>query len=161
MHSLYMNKHFRHNKILSLLRTEAVASQMDLGRKLKSQGVQVTQSTLSRDLRELNLIKTSQGYQPPEGVLQIPGTTEQQRSMILQFMTAVEVAGQLVVLKTQPGNASPVARSLDTIGWTEIVGTVAGDDTILVVSPSSAAARLVKKRLLRLGSMSQSPKRTG
>ena len=67
------------------------------------------------------------------------------------FMVEAEAAGNLVVVRTHPGNASPVARSLDTIGWKEIVGTVAGDDTILVVTANAAAARLIKQRLRALG----------
>ena len=66
-------------------------------------------------------------------------------------MVEAEAAGNLVVVRTHPGNASPVARSLDTIGWKEIVGTVAGDDTILIVTANAATARLIKQRLLALG----------
>ena len=83
-------------------------------------------------------------------------TRNQQGLTILQFMVEAEAAGNLVVVRTHPGNASPVARSLDTIGWKEIVGTVAGDDTILVVTANAAAARLIKQRLLALGGLGES-----
>jgi transcriptional regulator of arginine metabolism len=147
-----MSKNLRQTKILNLVRSYPILSQTDLARKLKAQGFSVTQATLSRDLRELNLIKTSRGYQPP-GHLKVPENNHnQQRHTIVQFMIEVKAAGNLVVVKTNPGNAGPVARSLDTIAWPEIVGTVAGDDTILVVTSDAPAADAVKKRLLGLAS---------
>jgi len=128
-----------------------VLSQTQLGQRLKSEGFQVAQATLSRDLRALNLVKTQSGYKLPEQLGVVEGNPNQQCLTILQFMVEAEAAGNLVVVRTHPGNASPVARSLDTIGWKEIVGTVAGDDTILVVTANAAAARLIKQRLLALG----------
>lgn len=142
-----MQKNLRQAKILNLVRARPVLSQIELGRKLRSAGIKVTQATLSRDLRELNLVKTASGYQPPDRLNQTESSHSQQRHTIAQFMTEVEAAGNLVVVKTNPGNASPVARCLDTIGWQEIVGTVAGDDTILVVTRDAPTARMVRKRL--------------
>jgi transcriptional regulator of arginine metabolism len=101
-------------------------------------------------LRELNLIKTVEGYKPSELVRASENHQHLQQQTIVQFMTGAESAGNLVVVKTNPGNASPVARSLDTIGWLEIVGTVAGDDTILVVTPNASSAMTLKQRLLSL-----------
>ena len=126
-------------------------SQTQLSQRLKAEGFQVAQATLSRDLRALNLVKTQTGYKLPEQLGAAKGDSNQQGLTILQFMVEAEAAGNLVVVKTHPGNASPVARSLDTIGWKEIVGTVAGDDTILIVTANATAARLIKRRLLALG----------
>ncbi|MCI0625389.1 MAG: hypothetical protein L0387_27710 [Acidobacteria bacterium] len=145
-----MSKHRRQTKILNLVQTRPVLSQTQLSQRLKAEGVHVAQATLSRDLRALNLVKTPKGYKLPEQLGAVETNSNQQRQTILQFMTEAEAAGNLVVVKTNPGNASPVARSLDTIGWTEIVGTVAGDDTILIVTANAAAARLVRRRLLAL-----------
>ena len=126
-------------------------SQTQLSQRLKAEGFQVAQATLSRDLRALNLVKTQAGYKLPEQLAAMKGNSNQQGLTILQFMVEAEAAGNLVVVRTHPGNASPVARSLDTIGWKEIVGTVAGDDTILIVTANATSARLIKRRLLALG----------
>jgi len=146
-----MSKYRRQTKILNLVQTRPVLSQTQLSQRLKAEGVQVAQATLSRDLRALNLVKTPKGYKLPEQLGVVEHNSDQQRLTILQFMIEAEAAGNLVVVRTHPGNASPVARSLDTIGWKEIVGTVAGDDTILVVTANAATARLVRRRLQALG----------
>jgi len=146
-----MNAQRRRTKILNLIQKRPVLSQTQLSQRLGAEGVQVAQATLSRDLRALNLVKTQNGYKRPEQLGAMEGNSNQQGLTILQFMVEAETAGNLVVVRTQPGNASPVARSLDTIGWKEIVGTVAGDDTILVVTANAATARLIKRRLLALG----------
>ena len=146
-----MNTQRRRTKILSLIQKGPVLSQTQLSQRLKAEGFQVAQATLSRDLRALNLVKTQDGYKLPEQLGAVKGNSNQQGLTILQFMVDVEAAGNLVVVRTHPGNASPVARSLDTIGWKEIVGTVAGDDTILVVTANAATARLIRQRLLALG----------
>jgi transcriptional regulator of arginine metabolism len=146
-----MNKNLRQSKIVNLVQRERpISTQIELSRKLSAEGITVTQGTLSRDLRELNLLKTPEGYRLP-AQLQNAANPNHQRQTIVQFMTEAQAAGNLVVVKTNPGNASPVARSLDTIGWGEIVGTVAGDDTILVVTANAATARLVTRKLLALG----------
>jgi len=146
-----MNSQRRRTKILSLIQKGPVLSQTQLSQRLKAEGFQVAQATLSRDLRALNLVKTQTGYKLPEQLGAMKGNSNQQGLTILQFMVEAEAAGNLVVVRTHPGNASPVARSLDTIGWKEIVGTVAGDDTILIVTANATAARLIKRRLLALG----------
>jgi len=146
-----MSTQRRRTKILSLIQRAPVLSQTQLSQRLKAEGFQVAQATLSRDLRALNLVKTQTGYKLPEQLGTMKGNSNQQGLTILQFMVEAESAGNLVVVKTHPGNASPVARSLDTIGWKEIVGTVAGDDTILIVTENATAARLIKRRLLALG----------
>ena len=146
-----MNAQRRRTKILNLIQKRPVLSQTQLSQCLKAEGFQVAQATLSRDLRALNLVKTQNGYKLPEQLGAMEGNSNQQGLTILQFMVEAKAAGNLVVVRTHPGNASPVARSLDTIGWKEIVGTVAGDDTILVVTANAATARLIKQRLLALG----------
>src|SRR5262245_40157523 len=122
-----MNKNLRQTKILKLVQSRSILSQLELGRKLKAAGVNATQATLSRDLRELNLIKTIQGYRAPDVLRVAEGNHHPPRHTLTRFVIHVQVAGNLVVVKTNPGDASPVARALDMIGWSEIVGTVAGD----------------------------------
>ena len=146
-----MNTQRRRTKILSLVQKGPVLSQTQLSQRLKGEGFQVAQATLSRDLRALNLVKTQNGYKLPEQLGAMKGDSNQPGLTILQFMVEAEAAGNLVVVRTHPGNAPPVARSLDTIGWKEILGTVAGDDTILVVTANATTARLTMRRLLALG----------
>lgn len=146
-----MNTQRRRTKILNLIQKRPVISQTQLSERLQAEGFHVAQATLSRDLRALNLVKTQNGYKLPEQLGAVEHNSSQQRMTILQFMIEAEAAGNLVVVKTHPGNASPVARSLDTIGWKEIVGTLAGDDTILIVTANVATARLVRQRLLAMG----------
>ena len=146
-----MSTQRRRTKILNLIQKRPVLSQTQLSQCLKAEGFHVAQATLSRDLRALNLVKTQSGYKLPDQLVAVKGNSKQQGLTSLQFMVEAEAAGNLVVVRTHPGNASPVARSLDTIGWKEIVGTVAGDDTILVVTANAATARLVRQRLLALG----------
>jgi transcriptional regulator of arginine metabolism len=149
-----MSKIQRRNKILKLVRSEPIASQVDLGDRLRSEGIRVTQATLSRDLRDLNLVKTPQGYRLPETLNHSLGNYSplQLRQMLAQFMTEAAAACNMVVVKTRPGNASSLALSLDNMGWKDIVGTVAGDDTILVVTQDAVRARAVKRRLVELAS---------
>jgi transcriptional regulator of arginine metabolism len=120
---------------------------MELGRCLQQEGVEATQATLSRDLREMQVIKTPLGYKSGESFGKLAADESHLRQTLSQFMTEVATASNLVVIRTSPGSAHPVALSLDGSGWSDIVGTVAGDDTILVVARNAAAARVLKKRL--------------
>ena len=136
-----MTKSFRHGQILKLIRTRSISTQEELARALKETGVDATQVTLSRDLRELGLVKTSEGYQ------------EMGRPFIArasEYLQDVRLAQNQVVLRTAAGHASSVAVALDAEEWPEIVGTIAGDDTILVICPDSTVAGEVRNRLMKL-----------
>ena len=136
-----MTKNFRHGQILKLIRTRSISTQEELARALKETGVDATQVTLSRDLRELGLVKTSEGYQ------------EMGRPFIArasEYLQDVRLAQNQVVLRTAAGHASSVAVALDAEEWPEIVGTIAGDDTILVICPDSTVAGEVRNRLMKL-----------
>ena len=131
-----MTKNFRHGQILKLVHTQPVHTQEDLARLLRAVGIETTQVTLSRDVRELGLVKTPEGYR------------EMGRETGPQFhLLTVKTAQNLVVLKTAPGNASSVAAALDREAWGEIVGTIAGDDTILVITPDNLTALKVAQAL--------------
>ena len=146
------NKIQRRHKILKLVRAGEVISQLDLSRRLKKEGIRVTQATLSRDLRDLQLVKTSDGYRLPEDLRGAVANHSHfpLRQSVSQSMTEVAAAHNIVVVKTHPGNASSLALSLDNAGWKEIVGTVAGDDTIFVVTPDASKARDLRRRLMGL-----------
>jgi transcriptional regulator of arginine metabolism len=140
-----MNKSYRQGQILELIRARQISTQEELARHLAQLGIQATQVTLSRDIRELGLAKTLEGYRqvaaPPAGPDLAAAAAE--------FLRDVRVAQNLVVLKTAPANASPLAVALDRAEWPEVVGTVAGDDTILVVAPDAHTAERIRQKLLR------------
>lgn len=142
-----MNKTLRQRSILDALRLGPIASQETLQRALRKRGFKVGQATLSRDIRELNLSKTGGGYALPtaEGSagLALPPISRLVREFVLEVRTA---QNQLVV-KTIVGSAQPVAAALDETDWDEVVGTIAGDDTILIVCPDKEAARGLASRI--------------
>jgi transcriptional regulator of arginine metabolism len=140
-----MNKTFRQGQILKLIRSRSILTQEDLARELKSAfAIQTTQVTLSRDIRELGLVKTSEGYQQ----LSATASGPELATVAADFLQDARVAQNLMVLKTSPGNANALAAALDNEEWPEVVGTIAGDDTILVVAPDTATAAKLRERLL-------------
>jgi transcriptional regulator of arginine metabolism len=139
-----MNKSYRHGQILKLIRTKKVHTQDELVRELKAMGVDAKQVTLSRDMRELGLVKTAGGYRQILPEQKGPGLA----SMAAEFLVDIRVAQNLVVLKTTPGHANSVAIALDKEEWPEVVGTVAGDDTILAVTPDNKTAASLRQKLL-------------
>jgi len=142
-----MDNLYRRTQILNLLRTGPATTQEELRRKLARRGIQVTQATVSRDIEELGLVKTRSGYHLPEPA-EPPAPVQPTLQVILkEFLREAEQASNLVVLKTYPGNAHSVAAALDAEEWPEVVGTVAGDDTIFVATPSAREAALVRKKI--------------
>ena len=139
-----MNKAFRQGQILKVIRNKRILTQEDLARVLKeSFGLDTTQVTLSRDVRELGLLKT------PEGYRQVSAAVGPAIAMVVaEFLQDVRAAQNLIVLRTSPGNANALAVALDKANWPEIVGTIAGDDTVLIVAPDSATADKLRKKLL-------------
>ena len=141
-----MSKSYRHGQILKLIRSAQIFTQEDLAKALKKFGVNATQVTLSRDIRELRLVKTQEGYQ--EGSVAESGPHFE--TLASEFLHDVRCAENLVVLKTAPGHASSVAVALDNEEWPEVVGTIAGDDTILVIAPDKATAGKLEREFLKL-----------
>jgi transcriptional regulator of arginine metabolism len=141
-----MTKSFRHGQILKLIRSRSIFTQDELARALKECGVDATQVTLSRDMRELGLVKTSEGYRE----LGSDAPALQFATLASEFLQDVRLAQNQVVLKTAPGHASSVAVALDDEEWPEVVGTLAGDDTILVICPDFRTAESVQARLMEL-----------
>lgn len=143
-----MNKSFRQGQILKLIRARPVHTQEELARQLKRLGISATQVTLSRDIRELGLAKTPAGYRQIAPEHAGPSLA----TLVAEFVQDIRSAQNLLVVKTAPGHANSVAVALDREEWAEIVGTVAGDDTILVVLPDSETAEVVRQKLLELPS---------
>jgi transcriptional regulator of arginine metabolism len=141
-----MTKSYRHGQILKLIRGRSIYTQDELGRALKEVGIEATQVTLSRDVRELGLVKTSEGYRE----LGAESSNLRFATLASEFLRDVRLAQNQVVLKTAPGHASSVAVALDDEEWPEVVGTIAGDDTILVICQDSSTAEAVRAKLLGL-----------
>jgi transcriptional regulator of arginine metabolism len=140
-----MNKAFRQGQILKVIRNKRILTQEDLARELKeSFGLDTTQVTLSRDVRELGLLKTPDGYAQVSAAASGPDLA----MVAAELLQDVRAAQNLIVLRTSPGNANALAVALDKENWPEIVGTIAGDDTVLIVAPDSATAEKLRKRLL-------------
>ena len=142
-----MTKSYRQGQILKLIRSKGISTQEELAQELKSQGIAATQVTLSRDIRDLRLVKTREGYKQME--LAHP-PAEDFASVASEHLTDVRLAQNLMVLKTRPGHANALAVALDQASWPEVVGTVAGDDTILVVTADSGTAEALRLRMLEL-----------
>lgn len=146
-----MMKLERHNAIRQLVTARSVTSQDELRRLLVKRGHEVTQATLSRDLHALRLFKGPSGYQIPNAAIDgddaenedLPGIPEMLRSFGLRVRQAMN---QLVVMTTQ-GSAQPVAAGIDDEEWPEVVGTIAGDNTVLVICPDTRSASILRARL--------------
>jgi transcriptional regulator of arginine metabolism len=138
----------RHLKILELISTRTVRTQEELADALTSQGWEVTQSSVSRDITALRLVKADGAYRRP-AVRTVRSDPDEQR--IAEGVLTVDAAGDaLVVLHTSPGEANRVAVALDRLAWPEIIGTIAGDDTIFLAVKDSTAQRRVLRDLRRL-----------
>jgi transcriptional regulator of arginine metabolism len=147
-----MNKLVRQKAILEIVQQGPVASQEHLQRALKKRGCEVGQATLSRDIHELSLVKTPDGYariQPgAASELALPPASR----LVREFVLDVRPAQNLLVIKTSVGSAQPVAAALDAESWPETVGSIAGDDAILIVCPDQkSAARLADRIREMLG----------
>jgi transcriptional regulator of arginine metabolism len=143
-----MRKAFRQTQIRKIITGGRVTTQEDLGEKLAELGIPTTQATLSRDIRELGILKTAQGYRESGAATSLPRPRENLRRVFQEFLRDVQTAQNIVVIKTNPGSANTVALALDAENWLEIIGTVAGDDTIFAATAGPAAAKKLRQRLL-------------
>lgn len=137
----------RRTAIVRLLRSSPVRRQQELVRLLKREGHEVTQSSVSRDLRELGVLKHSEGYVLPDNA-DLAGRTQDNFATVAQFVREVRTAGpSITVVKTTIGSASSVAAAIDKAGWNEVAGTVSGDDTIFIATADARAQGAVLERL--------------
>jgi transcriptional regulator of arginine metabolism len=156
-----MRKPERQEAILQLIGSHAIGSQEELRRLLEQRGWRVTQATLSRDLRELGLVRapTDEGarYMRPEAL----GGDEDKPSLeglLPQLFDAVDGVSELLVLHTLPGGAQPIAEAVDAQEWPEIIGTIAGENTILIVCRSSQARIQLADRLRTMAGRRAQPR---
>jgi transcriptional regulator of arginine metabolism len=143
-------KAHRQDAILDIVDREAITSQEMLRERLRSRGIDATQATLSRDVRDLGLVKrpVDGAYRretPAADAVTDPGA--RLRGAVDDYLRRHEVVEQLIVLRTDTGQAQPLAVAIDRAGVNEIVGTIAGDDTILVICRSAADAATLSNRL--------------
>ena len=140
----------RLSAILDVVEHEAVRSQEQLRQRLASRGFVVTQATLSRDIKELGLLKrSSDGAYQPAGEQAAPAQTafDALGRALAEYLVNVEPVQQLVVLKTGAGQAQLLALAIDRARLDEVVGTLAGDDTILIIAREPRSAQTVAKKL--------------
>jgi transcriptional regulator of arginine metabolism len=145
----------RHNAIRDLVASSSVTNQDEMRRKLRRRGFAVTQATLSRDIHELRISKGPTGYSLPNGNARGGSATAVEEDdsppsveeMIESFGLRVKQALNQVVVSTVLGGAQPFAAALDYERWPEVVGTIAGDDTVLVICPDARRAGEVEARL--------------
>jgi transcriptional regulator of arginine metabolism len=141
----------RHRLIQSVVTRKRVGTQFELLDALAGSGCTVTQATISRDIRELGLEKTHDQFGRPRYILPATGRrgdpAEALDNILGQFGRKVTPAGNIVVLQSDLGAAPAIARALDQLGHERVVGTLAGDDTVLVVTPSERDARSLAREL--------------
>lgn len=143
------NKRERQALIRQLVQAGSVSSQEELKRLLGSRGLQVTQATLSRDLRDLGLarVTTEDGVRYVVPDARPDDASPALDATLAQFLASVDGVSELIVLHTLPGGAQPVAEAIDAEEWPEVLGTIGGENTILVVCRSAEARAQVMKRL--------------
>jgi len=140
----------RHRSIIEIVEKKLVETQEELANELRQRGYTVTQATVSRDIRELRLIKVATRdnryrYAIPGEKVPVSDRAKLRR-VFHDSVTGMELSENIIVVKTTPGSAQSVALVIDNEGWPEIIGTVAGDDTVLVVvKPKSAGPQVLKK----------------
>ena len=143
-----VQKRFRQGQILKLVAGHAVGSQDELRRKLGHLGMRVTQATLSRDMHELQLVKTADGYRQLSAAASDDASPLPALARALKdFLLDIRPAQNMLILKTPPGGAQPLAAAVDAERWREVAGTLAGDDTVLIVASSRSASRAIQKRV--------------
>ena len=146
------NKHERQQAILQLISSHQVASQEELKALLAAGGLNVTQATLSRDLRDLGVVRApgedGARYMLPEMVSEEAKPSLE--GLLPQLFSRIDGVGELLVLHTLPSGAQPVAEALDAQGWPEVIGTLAGENTVLIICRSQAARSTLTARIVEL-----------
>jgi transcriptional regulator of arginine metabolism len=149
-----VTKRDRQRAIHDLISSRAVGSQEDLRTHLRAAGWDVTQSTLSRDLREMRVVRVPTPSGPHYATPESLATSSPERTLIddvlPQFFSSLDSVNEMIVLKTAYGGAQPVAEAIDDAGWSEVVGTIGGENTILIICRSVSARERIEKRLLAI-----------
>jgi transcriptional regulator of arginine metabolism len=161
----------RREEILRIVRESAVHSQDELLAALRRHGFAVTQATVSRDLRELGLVKTQGGYVEPDAIATatmaqvatfVPRESREHRfeQLVGDFVISAEAAGNMVVIKTPVAAAQPVASAIDATPIEGILGTIGGDDTIFIAFRTPAAAAAFARRVHQIAGLAPAARRS-
>ena len=143
----------RQNEIIEIISTADIETQEELAAALRERGYPITQATVSRDIRELRLIKVtskSGGYKYAKPVRHEVAVSERLTRILADSLIHVEAAANLVVVKTLSGSANVAAEALDNLGWSEIIGTIAGDNTIFIAARSNDEADIITARIRKM-----------
>jgi transcriptional regulator of arginine metabolism len=148
-------KQLRQRAIRDLVEQRPIRTQQELAAALRERGFRTTQATISRDVAELGLVKATregiQAYALPPRLVEAEVSGEERLRRLLHDLPAdIREAGLLLVIRTLPGSAHAIAAALDRARWPDVVGSVAGDDTVFVAVPDRAALQRVKRRLFQL-----------
>ncbi len=146
-------KRQRQNKILEIINNNVIDTQGALIEKLKEEGFDVTQATASRDIRELNLVKVALGgsvYKYAESRKDDVKISVKYKNILNETLIKADYACNTIVLKTYAGMANAAAAAIDNMGWDEIVGSIAGDDTVLIVMRSEESAKEFHSKFIEL-----------
>jgi transcriptional regulator of arginine metabolism len=142
-----LGKKFRHGQILRLVDGQRIGNQEELRRRLAQQRLRVTQATLSRDLQELKLIKTPEGYKSAAALPEDSAPLPPLARALGEFLLDIRPAENLLVLKTPPSGAQPLAAAVDGSKFSEIAGTIAGDDTVLIITANKKAREALQRKI--------------
>lgn len=143
----------KYAKILDIIENNVIETQDDLADKLRELGMDVTQATISRDIKELRLIKvlTPDGKYRYSAMNSDTGNMNDRLLIIIkEAYVSCDYANNILVIKTLPGMAQAVAATLDALGWSDIVGTIAGDDTVMVVCRAEKIAEDLMDKITRM-----------
>ncbi|MEJ6950117.1 arginine repressor [Natronospora cellulosivora (SeqCode)] len=141
----------RHLKIIDIIKSEEVGTQEELVDRLRSSGIDVTQATISRDIKKLGLIKVPDGYGAYK--YSLPSERKQTdihswlKRMFRDFVVNMDYSENIIVLNTLPGTANGLGSAIDNIEWDEIIGSVAGDDTLLLIIKPKEKTKILYERL--------------
>ena len=154
MRDALARKHHRQQALLRVVSQQRLSTQSDVVRALRGAGFAATQATVSRDIVELGLVKVARDgthvYAPPSQATQ-GGGIERLRRFCEDYAVESAIAGNLLVLRSSPGTANALAAALDAAGMPEIIGTLAGDDTVFVATSTDRHARSLLTRLVAFG----------
>ena len=141
-------KNRRQRRILEIVSNETIGTQKELAERLQQEGFETTQATISRDIKELLLVKVNIGGDRYKYVIaqETPVTDAKLRMVLREFIISYDFSENLLILNTAPGNANTVASAIDRARWPQVIGTLAGDDTVmLVIKPKEAVKDVVEK----------------
>lgn len=145
-----MTRQIRQEKLLQIIAAREIETQQDLMAALREEGFEVTQATVSRDIQDLGLIKTSVGGKKSHYVKPVDPKLAKMKSLFHQSVLSIEGVGNLIVIKTLTGTANSACILIDKFDHPEIMGTVAGDDTILVIVRVASEVNSIVKQFQQM-----------